>query len=170
VTLSDIKLLLTDVDGVMTDGSIHIDSRGCETKRCHVRDGQAIVVAQRVGLRIGIITGRPSPVTMIRARELGIEFVEQCAAMNKVQSLENICATAGVEEHEVAYIGDDLADLPVLCRVGYPMTVADGAAEVRSVVKHTTKQPGGHAAVREAIEHVLKAQGKWEQVLEEYGL
>lgn len=170
MSLADIKILLTDVDGVLTDGSILIDSRGCETKRFHVRDGQAIVLAQRVGLRIDIITGRPSPVTTLRARELGIEFVEQCAAMDKVQSLENICAAAGVEEREVAYIGDDLADLPVMCRVGYPISVADGAEEVRGVAEHVTERAGGHAAVREAIEHILKAQGKWEQVLEEYGL
>ncbi|MBI1367671.1 MAG: HAD hydrolase family protein [Planctomycetes bacterium] len=168
--LNNIKLLLTDVDGVLTDGSINVHSDGSETKRFHVRDGAGIVAAQRVGLEVGILTGRPSVITTHRARELGITLIEQGSAMGKVPGYENLCRLAGVTDEQVAYIGDDLADLPVLVRVGYPMSVADAAEEVRGVAKFVTTRTGGQGALREAIEHILKSTGRWEQVLEQYGL
>jgi len=167
---TNIKLLLTDVDGVMTDGSIVIHTDGSESKRFFVRDGSAIVAWRKCGFPIGIITGRPSVVTTHRAKELGVDYVEQCQAMGKVESYEDICKRAGVEDGEVAYIGDDLADLPVLTRVGYPIAVADACEEVRDVAKLVTTKPGGHGAVREAIEHLLKSMGKWEEVLDRYGV
>ena len=170
MALADIKLLLTDVDGVLTDGAIVIDSAGREIKRFHVRDGAGMVAWSKCGLKLGIITGRPSPVTMLRAAELGIDYVEQCPAMGKVAALENICAKAAVEPAAVAFIGDDLADLPVLTRVGYPIAVADAAAEVIGVAKYVTRAGGGHGAVREAIEHLLKGMGRWDEVLEAYGV
>lgn len=170
MVLSDIKLLLTDVDGVLTDGSIVIDSAGREIKRFHVRDGAGMVAWSKLGLKLGIITGRPSPVTMLRAAELGIDYVEQCPAMGKVAALENICGKAGVEPGNAAFIGDDLADLPVLTRVGYPIAVADAAAEVIGVARYVTTTAGGHGAVREAIEHLLKGMGRWDEVLEAYGV
>lgn len=168
--LRDIKLLLADVDGVLTDGSIVLDSLGNETKMFHVRDGSGIVAWQKLGLKFGVITGRPSRVTTLRAAELRIEFVEQCGAMDKVQALENIGTRAGVDLSCIAFIGDDLADLPVLTRVGYPIAVADAAPEVRGVAKYVTPSPGGRGAVREAIEHILKAAGRWDEVLESYGV
>ncbi len=167
---TDIKLLLSDVDGVLTDGSIMFDAQGNELKKFHVRDGAGIVAWQKCGLKFGIITGRPARVTTLRARELGIEYVEQGSALEKVQSLENICAKAGVDLPEVAFIGDDLADLPVLTRIGYPIAVADAVEEVRGVAKYVTGAAGGRGAVREAIEHLLKAMGRWDEVLETYGV
>lgn len=170
MALSDIKLLLADIDGVLTDGSIVIDSHGHELKKFHVRDGSGIVAWQKLGLKFGIITGRSSRVTTLRAAELRVDFVEQCGAMDKVQALENIGARAGVDASGIAFIGDDLADLPVLTRVGYPMAVADAAPEVLGVARYVTPSPGGRGAVREAIEHILKAMGRWDEVLEAYGV
>lgn len=168
--LNKIKMMLVDVDGVLTDGSIILDSQGQELKKFHVRDGSGIVAWQKLGLKFGIITGRASRVTTLRAAELGIEYVEQCGAMDKAQSLEKICAMANIAPSCVAFIGDDLADLPVLSRVGYPIAVADAAPEVRSVAKYVTPSPGGRGAVREAIEHILRATGRWGEVLESYGV
>lgn len=170
MTIPDIELLLLDVDGVMTDGSILVDEAGREVKRFHVRDGMGIVAWQRLGLQVGILTGRPSAVTTRRAAELGIELVSQGDVMEKLIAFENLCKRAGVEEERVAYIGDDLADLPVLARVGYPMTVSDAVAEVREVAVHVTKAVGGRGAVREAIEHLLRGMGRWDEVREHYGL
>ncbi len=164
-----IKLLLLDVDGVLTDGSIWIDESGRETKRFHVRDGLAIKAAQRCGLTVGLLTARNSRATTHRAAELGIDLIEQ-GASDKLIAFENLCARLDVEPQDVAYMGDDLADLPVLTRVGFPMAPADGAEEVRQVAKFVTHRSGGHGAVREAIEHLLKASGRWDEVLEQYGL
>ena len=166
----DIQLLLTDVDGVLTDGSILIDSNGQELKRFHVRDGAGIVAWQKCGLKIGIITGRASVITTHRMMELGVDMVEQCSAMGKQEAYEDLLRRAGVDDSQVAYIGDDLADLPVMVRVGYPMSVADGSADVRRVAKYVTTLPGGRGAVREAIEHLLKRMGRWDEVLERYGI
>ena len=166
--VKQIKLLLMDVDGVLTDGSINLDHLGRETKRFHVRDGMGIVAWQKLGLMCGILTGRPSVVTTHRAAELGIELVSQGSAEGKLAAYENLCQRAGVTDDQVAFIGDDIADLPVLRRVGYPMTVADGVAEVKGVAKYIAKVPGGHAAVRDAIEHLLKAMGRWDEVLDRY--
>jgi 3-deoxy-D-manno-octulosonate 8-phosphate phosphatase (KDO 8-P phosphatase) len=165
-----IKLLLMDVDGVLTDGSINLDHLGRETKRFHVRDGMGIVAWRKLGLMVGILTGRPSVVTTHRATELGIDLVSQGAAEAKLPSYENLCKRAGVSDEQVAFIGDDIADLPVLRRVAYPMTVADGVAENKSVAKYVTKLPGGHGAVREAIEHLLRGMGRWDEVLDKYNM
>jgi 3-deoxy-D-manno-octulosonate 8-phosphate phosphatase (KDO 8-P phosphatase) len=165
-----LKLLLMDVDGVLTDGSIIVDSHGTELKRFHVRDGAGMVAWSKLGLKLGIITGRPSPITVLRAAELRVDYIEQCPAMGKVTALENICAKAGVEPAAIAFIGDDLADLPVLTRVGYPIAVADAVAEVTSVARYVTQAPGGRGAVRDAIEHLLKSMGRWDEVVEGYGV
>ena len=165
----DIRLLLLDVDGVMTDGSILMDEGGREMKRFYVRDGSAIVMWKRLGLQIGILTGRPSEVTARRAGELGIELVSQGKAMEKLSAYEALRDRAGVADEHVAYLGDDLADLPVLRRVAYPMAPADGADDVRAVAKYTTDKPGGRGAVRDAVEHLLKGMNRWNEVLERYG-
>lgn len=166
----DIQLLLTDVDGVLTDGSILVDTAGQEIKRFHVRDGAGIVAWQNCGLQIGVITGRASVITTHRLTELGVQMIEQCSAMGKQEAYEDLLRRAGVDDSQVAYIGDDLADLPVMVRVGYPMSVADGAPEVRGVAKFVTTLPGGRGAVREAIEHLLKKMNRWDEVLERYGI
>ncbi|MDH3584056.1 MAG: HAD hydrolase family protein [Phycisphaerae bacterium] len=168
--VNGICLLLLDVDGVMTDGSINIHSDGSETKRFFVRDGSALVAWRKLGLQTGIITGRPSDVTTLRARELGIDFVEQVPAMEKAAALERVCAAADVDVSQVAFLGDDLGDLPVLVRVGYPMAVGDAAEEVRDTARYVTGARGGRGAVREAVEHLLKSMNRWDEVLAAYGL
>lgn len=169
-TTPTIKLLLTDVDGVLTDGSIVIDSEGRELKRFHVRDGMGIVAWQKLGLQVGIVTGRPSSITALRAAELNIDWVAQAGAMEKIAGYERICREAGVDDDEVAFIGDDLADLPLMRRVAYPIAVRDAVDEAREAAKYVTTQPGGRAAVREAIEHLIKQMGRWDEVLARYAI
>jgi len=164
----EIKLLLMDVDGVLTDGSILIDSNGVETKRFFVRDGSALVAWRRSGRLAGVITGRPSPVTTIRMNELGIDCVQQCDAMGKAEAYERIKTETGVGDDAIAYLGDDWADLPVLRRVAYPMAVADAGEEVRGAAHYVTQAPGGRGAVRDAIEHLLKSMNAWDDVLQAY--
>ncbi|MCC7145991.1 MAG: HAD-IIIA family hydrolase [Phycisphaeraceae bacterium] len=165
--LQSIQLLLLDVDGVLTDGSIIVDDGGVEYKRFHVRDGFAIKAAMAVGLRIGVISGRASPAAAARMAYLGVELVIQDVA-DKGAAFEMICRQAKVRPEQTAYVGDDLIDLPVLRRCGYAMAVANAVEEVRKVACYVTTQPGGHAAVREAIEHILRGQGKWEKVVARY--
>jgi 3-deoxy-D-manno-octulosonate 8-phosphate phosphatase (KDO 8-P phosphatase) len=119
---------------------------------------------------MGVLTGRASPITTHRMLELGVDMIEQCTAMGKLEAFEDLCRRAGVEAEQVAYIGDDLADLPVLVRCGYPMAVADAVAEVREVAKFVTTAAGGRGAVREAVEHLLKQMGRWGEVIEGYGM
>lgn len=168
-TPTPLKLILFDVDGVLTDGAIHLDGRGAETKRFNVRDGFAIRAAQRAGLKVGVLTGRSSVAVTLRMEELGIDLYIQ-GAKNKAIGLETLCQQAGVEMSETAYMGDDIPDLPAMLRCGYRIAPADAAAEVRGVADLITQQPGGQGAAREAIEHILKAQDKWEDVLEEFGV
>ena len=165
----DIRLLLLDVDGVMTDGSVFIDDDGRQSKRFHVRDGMGIVAWQRCGLEVGILTGRSSRAVAHRAAELGITLLEQGAA-DKLIGFENVCRRTGFAPEQVACIGDDLADLPVLCRAGYPIAVADAVEEVRQAACYVTTAPGGHGAVREAIEHLLRQMDRWDEVVDAYGV
>ena len=164
-----IKLIIFDVDGVLTDGSITIDSAGNESKRFYVRDGLAIRAAMTMGLKVGVLTARASRALTLRMAELGVDLVLQ-GVSNKVIGLETLCQRAGVMPDEVAYVGDDLVDLPVMVRCAYPIAVADAVAEVKAEARYVTAAPGGRGAARQAIEHILKAQGKWDQVLEQYGI
>jgi 3-deoxy-D-manno-octulosonate 8-phosphate phosphatase (KDO 8-P phosphatase) len=154
-----IKLLLLDVDGVMTDGSIILDSAGKETKAFHVRDGHGIKMAQRAGITIGIITGRRSDVVNIRARELGIEEVHQ-GAQEKIRVFDSILEKYGFRDDEAAYIGDDVVDLDIFRRAGLSAAVADCDPSVKGSVHMVTKAPGGRGAVREVINLILAAQGR----------
>ncbi len=156
-----IRLILSDVDGVLTDGSITIDNAGVESKTFYVRDGLAIKLWQRCGFHFGIITSRNSQVVKLRAAELNIEIVRQ-GATDKLPVARQIIAQLGLEASQVAYIGDDLPDIPVMREVGLPIAVADAAGEVREVAKWTTHLPGGRGAVREAIERLLRATGSWD--------
>ncbi len=162
-----VKLLLLDVDGILTDGSIHLDAQGNESKRFHVRDGLGIKAAMRSGLLVGLLTARRSEATTARARELGIDLVIQ-GSSDKHNALDDICRRERVALSEIAYMGDDLADLAVMRAVGYPMTVADAVDEIRQVARYITTRPGGHGAVREAIEHLLRETGQWEAVVQRY--
>ena len=140
-TPSNIKLLLLDVDGVLTDGAILIDETGRETKRFHVRDGLAIKAWRTCGFEVGLLTARNSRATTHRAAELGVTIIEQGAA-DKLIAFENLCSRLGVEPRAEAYMGDDLADLPVLLRAGYPIAPADAADEVRRLLEREGEAPG----------------------------
>jgi len=156
-----IRLILSDVDGVLTDGSITIDNAGIESKTFHVRDGLAIKLWQRSNFYFGLITARNSQIVKLRAAELNIEIVRQGSA-DKLPIAREIMEQVKVQPHEVCYIGDDLPDIPVMNEVGLSIAVADAVSEVRQIAKWTTQQPGGRGAVREAIERLLKAKGSWD--------
>lgn len=154
-----IKLLLLDVDGVMTDGTINLDGQGKETKSFHVRDGHGVKLAQRAGIVIGLITGRSSEVVNVRARELAIQEVHQ-GAKEKITVYDLLLAKYGLRDEEVAYIGDDIVDLDVLKRAGLAAAVADCDPSIRTSVDIITKAEGGRGAVREVINLILKSRGK----------
>ena len=162
-----VKLLILDVDGVLTDGRITYASDGTEAKSFDAKDGHGIKLAQRAGIQIALLSGRASEAVMRRARELGIEMVYQ-QALRKREIYKQILADAALEDADVAYIGDDVVDIPVLRRAGFPVAVANAADEVRQEAVWVTKVPGGYGAVRETIELILQAQGKWEKVLARY--
>ncbi len=164
---TQIKLLVLDVDGVLTDGSIMVDDHGTESKRFHVRDGFAIRAAMSLGLQVAVLTGRSTRAVTIRLADLGVELFLQGVA-DKAVGLDTLCQMAGVDPQQAAYVGDDLIDLPAMRRCGYPMAVADASPEVRDVARYVTTIPGGHGAVRNAIEHLLKAQGQWDKVVDRY--
>ena len=159
-----IRVLLMDVDGVLTDGHVwllsHRDGTTSELKGFSAYDGAGLKLARAAGLRTGIITGRESSAVSQRARECEIEFVYQKRA-TKIASFEEILRATGADEKEVAYVGDDLPDLPVLQRVGMAIAVANAAPEVKRAAHYVTARSGGEGAVREVIELIVKAQGKW---------
>lgn len=164
-----IKLLLMDVDGVMTDGRIYYvpNPKGglLETKTFHSRDGLGIRFAHAAGLKTGVISGRSSPAVEHRAKELGIDFVH-LHALDKIGPYEKILRAAGCADAQVAFIGDDIVDLPILKRVGLAVGVGDGHPALRRHVHYWTRHPGGLGAVRETIELILAAQGKLAGILE----
>jgi len=162
-----LRLLLLDVDGVMTDGRIVYDDNGVETKAFDVKDGHGLKLIQRAGLKVGIITGRTSNVVLHRATELGIEIVFQ-GAKNKLEPYAQILGELSLSDDEVAYIGDDIVDLPILRRVGFAVTVADAAEDVTPFVHYTTKRSGGRGAVREVCDYILKKAGLWDEVTRRY--
>jgi 3-deoxy-D-manno-octulosonate 8-phosphate phosphatase (KDO 8-P phosphatase) len=162
-----IRLLLFDVDGVLTDGTILLHADGSESKMFHIRDGAAIVWAQRAGLQVGLLSARTSEATTRRAQQLGITLVLQGRA-DKLAGYDEIRRDVGLTDDEIAYMGDDLQDLPVLERVGFSAAPADAPADVRERVRWVSQQSGGHGAVREMIEHLLHAQGKWAGVIAEF--
>jgi 3-deoxy-D-manno-octulosonate 8-phosphate phosphatase (KDO 8-P phosphatase) len=157
---SRIKLLLMDCDGVLTDGRLMLLAGDDEQKWFNVRDGQGLVLLHRAGLRSGVISGRRSSFVERRCRELGISFLRQGSAA-KITDFEALLAEAGVSEPEVAYIGDDLADVPLLRRAQLAVAVAESATETLAAAHYVTRQPGGHGAVREVVELILKAQHRW---------
>jgi 3-deoxy-D-manno-octulosonate 8-phosphate phosphatase (KDO 8-P phosphatase) len=162
-----VRLLLFDVDGVLTDGIVVLHADGTESKGFHIRDGSAIVWAQRAGLQVGILSGRSSGATTQRAAQLAVRIVVQ-GVQNKVTAYEQILRDTGLDEHAVAYMGDDLLDLPVLKRVGLSAAPADAAAEVRERVDWVSGATGGRGAARELIELVLRAQRRWDDVMQQH--
>jgi 3-deoxy-D-manno-octulosonate 8-phosphate phosphatase (KDO 8-P phosphatase) len=165
-----IHVLLMDVDGVLTDGRVWLaswpDGTAHEIKGFDAYDGQGLMLAHAMGLRTGVITGRESPAVARRAKELGLEFVYQGQA-SKTAAFEEILAKSGARAEEVCYVADDLPDLPVLRRVGLAVAVGNAAPEVKEAAHYVTKHGGGGGAVREVVELILKAQGKWAQAIRE---
>ncbi len=164
-----VRLMVFDVDGVLTDGGIIVSDTGLESKRFHVRDGFAIKAAMMLGMKIGVLSGRSTRAVTSRVSELGIEYVMQ-GVSDKAIGIETLCQRANVGLDETAYLGDDVIDLPAMLRCAYPMAVADAVDEARAVAKFVTQTRGGYGAAREAIEHVLKAQGRWDELLERYNV
>lgn len=162
-----IELILSDVDGVLTDGSLWFDNDGIESKRFHIRDGQGIKLWRRAGGRFGLLTGRTSHIVHVRASELGIDIVRQ-GTERKLSALKEIMAQLNLQPEQVCYIGDDLADLAAVKFAGLGVAVADACAEVRDEAKYVTKLSGGHGAVRETIELILKTQRRWDNLLQAF--
>lgn len=162
-----IKLLLLDVDGVLTDGSIIYTPDGQEIKAFNTRDGLGLRLVQKAGIQVGLITARTSEVVKRRAENLGITMVFQGAG-KKLDVFRRILAEQGLAPAQVAFVGDDWLDLPVLTLVGLAVAVADGAEEVRAVAHYVTELPGGRGAVREVCELLVEAQGRREALLAEY--
>jgi 3-deoxy-D-manno-octulosonate 8-phosphate phosphatase (KDO 8-P phosphatase) len=166
--IPDIRLIVFDVDGVLTDGSLIYDNAGNELKRFNIKDGFGIRAAIFSGIQVGVLTARSSEVVHRRMAELKIDhYLHGCK--DKAAGIEAICERARVPLDETAFMGDDVLDLPALKKVGYPMTVADAAIEVLEAARFVSESPGGRGAAREAVEHILRTQGKWDAVLAEFG-
>ncbi len=162
-----LKLLILDVDGVLTDGTIILDNEGNELKVFNVKDGHGLKMLSRIGVKIAIITGRYSKAVEKRAKELGItEVYQRCYV--KTSAYEHLIKKLEITDKEVAYIGDDVVDIPLMKRVALPIAVADGADEAKSVALFVTKSGGGKGAVREVCELIIKAKDKWEELINEY--
>ncbi|MHB8882970.1 MAG: 3-deoxy-manno-octulosonate-8-phosphatase KdsC [Thermodesulfovibrionales bacterium] len=162
-----IRLLILDVDGVMTDGSIILDNEGNEFKSFHVRDGHGIRMLMQSGVRVAIITGRSSKVVVRRARELGITDVFQNCRDKRV-AYRKLLKLYSLDSSQVAYIGDDIVDLPVMSLVGLPVAVADASAGTKEYALLVTRNRGGRGAVREVTDLILKSQGLWKDIFNEY--
>jgi 3-deoxy-D-manno-octulosonate 8-phosphate phosphatase (KDO 8-P phosphatase) len=162
-----IKLLLMDCDGVLTDGRLWLLEDGNEHKSFHSQDGLGLRLFHRAGHMSGIISGRTSRAVERRADELRITFVRQGEA-EKVVAFEEVLRQAEVSEGEVAFVGDDLTDIPLMRRVELAVAVADAVAETRAAAHYVTQARGGRGAVREVVELILKAQGRWNELVEEY--
>jgi 3-deoxy-D-manno-octulosonate 8-phosphate phosphatase (KDO 8-P phosphatase) len=162
-----IRLILFDVDGVLTNGRILLHGDGSESKSFSIRDGTGIVWAQRAGLATGLLSARHSAATAARAVQLGIRIVRQQAG-EKLQMYRELLADEGLSDGEVAFMGDDVLDLPVLARVGLSAAPADAAPDVLSRVDWVSSRVGGDGAARELIELLLRAQGKWDALLDAY--
>lgn len=164
---SRIKLLLMDCDGVLTDGRLWLTQDGEEQKAFHTHDGFGLSLFHRAGLRSGVISGRSSQALSRRAGELGIEFVRQ-GDPEKLAAFADVLRQAGVAEDEVAFVGDDLTDIPIMRRVEFAVAVADAVEEARSVAHYVTRARGGRGAVREVIEMILRSQGRWNDLVDQY--
>jgi len=164
--LQKIRLILLDVDGVLTDGRIGFLSGGEEIKFFSIYDGLAIRLAMKVGWEVGFLSGRTSEEVAARARELGIQIVVQ-GSRDKIKDFEKILEERNLQASEVVYMGDDLPDLPLLKRVGFSAAPGNAVESVKSAVHYVTREKGGHGAVREVVDLLLKTSGKWEEIIEE---
>lgn len=162
-----IQLLLSDVDGVMTDGGVTLDATGGQALTFSIRDGLGIKLWQGAGRAFGIVTGRDTPMVAARAAGLGVEILHQ-GVFDKLPVVEQIANERGLSMDQIAYVGDDLPDLPCLRAVGLGVAVADAVAEVQAGADHVLTTPGGYGAVRELIESILKEDGAWDAVVAKF--
>jgi len=166
---AQIKVVLMDVDGTITDGSVTLlsqpDGTALEIKTFDAHDGQGMTLARTAGLQLGVITGRESAALQRRMKEMGVVYVYE-KQPNKIAAYEEILAKSGVKESEVAYLGDDLPDLSVMRRVGLAAAVGNAALEVKLAAHYTTKATGGRGAARELIELILKSKGIWDEMID----
>jgi len=165
--LERVRLVVTDVDGVLTNGAIVIHHDGTESKVFNVKDGSGIKYLMRNGVQTAIISARECAPVEQRARELGIPHCVT-GALDKLPAYQDLLAKTGLADADVCYIGDDLPDIPPMRRAGFAVAVADAVDEVKAVAAHVTRATGGHGALRELAEMILKAQGKWAGVMERY--
>lgn len=166
--LARVKLFLCDVDGVLTDGSIFIGAAQ-EVKRFNIRDGLAMVLWRRAGFKIGWVSARPSAATQLRASELKIDFLVQLTdKVGKAGAIEQLLLQENLNWDDVCFVGDDIVDLGPLSRAGLAVTVGDGVPEARALAHYTTRHTGGHGAIREIIELILRTQGKWAAFVKHY--
>jgi 3-deoxy-D-manno-octulosonate 8-phosphate phosphatase (KDO 8-P phosphatase) len=161
---ASIRLLCLDVDGVLTDGTVHLDDLGHETKRFNVKDGLGLSLWKRLGGEVAVITGRSGLAVRHRLEELGVRHLYS-GSKNKFDDIRAAANACGVPLSAVAFVGDDLPDLPAMRACGYPVAVHDAAAEVRAVASFVTTASGGHGAVREVVEHLLRTQNRWNEAL-----
>lgn len=162
-----VKMILMDADGVLTDGKIIFFSGGHEAKMFDSKDGVGIKLAQRAGLKTGVISGRESEALLRRCEELGMDEIHQ-HVFEKLEAYDEIKERLGLTDGDICFIGDDLVDAPVLKRAGLAVTVADGHPALEPIVSYVTQRPGGSGAVREVIDLVIKAQGKWGEIVGRY--
>jgi len=165
--LHGIRLLALDVDGVLTDGTIIISADGSEAKRFNLHDGHGIRLWHRAGMQTALISGREAGATTARACQLKITYVMQ-GQTRKLPAFESLLHQSGLQASEVAYVGDDLLDIPVVVRAGLGVAVADAVAELKAKADMITEKGGGAGAVREVIEYILKGTGRWEALMERY--
>lgn len=165
--LEKVKILLLDVDGVMTDGSIIYNDNGDEIKAFCVKDGLGIRLLMNAGIKAGVVTGRSSEALRHRCRNLNIEYIFE-GVLNKAEILGKITEITGIQASEIAYMGDDLPDIPIMRITGIPIAVADAHEKVIETACIVTSAKGGNGAIREVCEAILKAQGQWESVLKRY--
>ncbi|UUV19001.1 HAD-IIIA family hydrolase [Fusobacteria bacterium ZRK30] len=165
--LKEIKIIILDVDGTMTDGKITYDNNGTETKSFNVKDGMAIAQAIKYGIKVAIITGRTSKVVEHRATELGILDIYQGVG-NKIATLDELLKKYDYNYKNVAYMGDDINDIPAMMRADYVGITADAVSEIEEFAHFKSRYNGGYGAVREFIETILKANGIWSKIIEEY--
>lgn len=164
---SKIKLLVMDVDGVLTDGCVIINSDGSESKSFNLIDGHGIKLWHRAGFKCAMLSGRASNATTIRAEQLSIDYVRQ-GCTHKLPVFEQLLAEAGVTASEVVYIGDDLLDLPCVTVAGIGVAVAGAVDELKAAADYVTQKQGGQGAVREVIEMILKNTGRWDELMQRY--
>ena len=167
IDYSKIKMLVMDVDGVMTDGTVLINSDGSEGKNFSIVDGHGIKLWHRAGFQTAIISGRPSGATTVRAEQLSIGHVVQ-GAKKKLPALDSLLEELSLDYSEIAYIGDDLLDLPLVKRAAFGAAVPNGVDELKHAADYITISQGGHGAVREVIEYILKRNGKWQGLMQRY--